>query len=92
MASQSSKPSGWAARVLIAFIWLYRATLRGVMGNQCRFYPSCSEYALQAITHHGALRGFSLGAQRICRCHPWSAGGLDPVPEVPAHACRQGND
>ena len=86
MASQSSKPSGWVSRILIALIWCYRYTLRGLLGNQCRFYPSCSEYALQAITHHGALKGSYLGAHRICRCHPWSAGGHDPVPQLSTDA------
>ena len=93
MASQSSKPSGWASRVLIALVWCYRFTLRGLVGNQCRFQPSCSEYAIQAITHHGAIKGFGLSAHRICRCHPWSEGGFDPIPSAKSLGrLQQGND
>jgi len=50
-------------------------------GDVCRYYPSCSAYALQAVEEHGALRGSWLAARRVCRCHPWAEGGVDPVPE-----------
>ena len=49
--------------------------------SRCRFWPSCSQYTLEAVETHGAWRGFTLGVRRIGRCHPWSDGGLDPVPE-----------
>lgn len=51
------------------------------MGNHCRFYPTCSCYTRTAIEKHGALQGTWLGVKRILRCHPWSEGGVDPVPE-----------
>lgn len=67
--------------VLIGAIHLYRATFAHVLGGQCRFHPSCSEYALGAIRSHGALKGTALAAWRVLRCSPLTAGGIDPVPE-----------
>ncbi len=65
---------------LIGVILLYRATLSGWVGGQCRFAPSCSQYALEAIRLHGALRGSALATWRILRCGPFTDGGFDPVP------------
>ena len=67
-------------RALKGLIWLYQATLSGLIGPRCRFYPSCSHYAMEAIETHGAARGSYLAARRICRCHPFHPGGHDPVP------------
>ena len=67
----------WPLRVLIR---TYQWCISPLLGPRCRYYPSCSEYALQAVTAHGLLRGAWLAARRIARCHPWHAGGLDPVP------------
>ena len=50
------------------------------LGNRCRFFPTCSDYMLDAIDAHGPLRGAYLGTKRLCRCHPWTEGGYDPVP------------
>lgn len=68
------------ARVLVALIALYRKLVSPVLPRYCRFEPTCSTYALQAIRIHGALRGSGLALRRIARCHPFSRGGFDPVP------------
>jgi len=73
--------AGAPARLtLIAAVRVYRATLVGVLGGQCRFHPSCSEYAEQAVRSVGAFRGGALAVWRILRCSPLSAGGVDPAP------------
>ncbi|HAG72623.1 MAG TPA: membrane protein insertion efficiency factor YidD [Gammaproteobacteria bacterium] len=66
--------------LLIRLISLYQVTLSLLIGQQCRFYPSCSQYTKEAIEIHGSLRGSYLGIRRICSCHPWHEGGIDPVP------------
>ncbi|MBA2413192.1 MAG: membrane protein insertion efficiency factor YidD [Burkholderiaceae bacterium] len=66
--------------LLLAIIRSYRYLLSPWLGNSCRFWPTCSEYATQAIQHHGALRGSCLMLARLARCHPYSAGGVDPMP------------
>ena len=58
----------------------YKLTLSPLIGRQCRFLPTCSEYAAQALISHGPWRGSFLAARRLCRCHPWGASGFDPVP------------
>jgi len=67
--------------VLLALIRGYQYLLSPWLGNQCRYWPTCSEYAHEAICRHGAARGGWLAARRVLRCHPWHAGGVDPVPE-----------
>lgn len=67
--------------ILIALIRGYQLLLSPLLGNHCRFYPSCSQYAREAIERHGALRGGWLAIRRVLRCHPWHPGGVDPVPE-----------
>lgn len=66
--------------LLIAFVKAWRLLVSPLYGNVCKFYPSCSEYGLEALQRHGALRGSWLIVRRIARCHPWSLGGVDPVP------------
>jgi putative membrane protein insertion efficiency factor len=68
-------------RVLLFLIRLYQLCLSPFFGTQCRFYPSCSAYAAEAITVHGTLRGSWLAVRRLLRCHPWHTGGVDPVPQ-----------
>jgi uncharacterized protein len=76
----------WAAAapvrwLLLGLIGVYRVSLSGLLGGQCRFYPSCSEYARDAIALHGAARGSAFAVARILRCGPFTAGGVDRVPE-----------
>ena len=70
--------------ILIIILKLYRRVISPIYGQVCRFFPSCSAYALEAVTVHGAVKGSWFAARRVLRCHPWSAGGVDPVPS-PAH-------
>ena len=67
-------------RVLLALIAAYRLALSPFLGANCRFYPTCSAYASEAIETHGAVRGTWLAAKRLLKCHPWHPGGVDPVP------------
>ncbi len=74
------KPS-WAARGLMGLVKAYRLLLSPWLGSACRFEPTCSVYSLGALGAHGALAGSYLTLARLVRCHPWCAGGHDPVPE-----------
>lgn len=66
--------------LLIVLLRGYRAVVSPLYGQVCRYHPSCSAYALEAVTVHGSVRGSWLAARRVGRCHPWAAGGYDPVP------------
>jgi putative membrane protein insertion efficiency factor len=68
-------------KALIGLVRAYRLLLSPWLGSACRFEPTCSAYALQALERHGAAAGTGLTAARLLRCHPWCAGGHDPVPE-----------
>jgi len=70
-----------ASQITIGMVRAYQLVLSPVLPMSCRYHPSCSHYACEAVARHGALRGGWLAALRILRCNPWHAGGLDPVPE-----------
>lgn len=67
------------SKVIVILVWVYRITLGPLMGGRCRFYPSCSQYMLDAVNKHGAACGAWRGVKRIGRCHPLSKGGIDPA-------------
>jgi uncharacterized protein len=67
-------------KLFIGLLRAYQYALSPMLGRRCRFFPSCSEYAIEALGRHGALRGSYLAARRVLRCHPWNPGGYDPVP------------
>ena len=69
------------SRILIFLLQAYRLTLSSVLGNRCRYYPSCSAYGIEAIEKHGPIKGTWLTTKRGCRCHPFAEGGIDHVPE-----------
>ncbi len=66
--------------LLLLLLKGYKLGVSPFLGQHCRFHPSCSDYARDAIISHGALRGSLLAGRRLCKCHPWHAGGFDPVP------------
>jgi putative membrane protein insertion efficiency factor len=69
-----------ASAVLIVLVRVYQVALSPLLGGSCRYYPTCSAYAIEALERHGALRGSWMAARRIGRCHPFRPGGYDPVP------------
>jgi hypothetical protein len=81
------------ARLFIALIRVYQRTLSPLLGNVCRFHPSCSRYAAACLENHGAWRGSLLSIRRVCKCHPFHPGGLDlpppPPPGTPGAGQRQ---
>jgi putative membrane protein insertion efficiency factor len=79
-ATVSHLPPTLPARLLRGAVRTYQYTLRPLIGANCRFHPHCSDYALEALALHGALRGSAMAARRILRCNPWHPGGWDPVP------------
>ena len=75
------KPEGLTSWVLRAAVRAYQLLISPVLPPSCRFLPSCSEYAAEAIERHGAVRGLGLALRRLASCHPWGGSGYDPVPE-----------
>lgn len=71
--------------ICVVVLRIYRAVISPLYGDVCRYYPSCSSYALQTIQGHGVIRGVALGSLRLARCHPWASGGVDDVPENARH-------
>lgn len=68
-------------KFLIGLLRLYAYLISPLLGRHCRFHPSCSQYAIEAVTRHGAAHGTLMALARLARCHPWHPGGFDPVPE-----------
>lgn len=68
-------------KLMLLFIKAYRYLISPFLGSNCRFYPSCSAYAETAIKRFGVIKGGWMSTRRICRCHPWHPGGVDPVPD-----------
>ena len=74
------------AQLLAGTFRTYKRVVSPLLPAACRFHPTCSEYAAQAVEIHGAIKGSALAAHRLLRCNPWNAGGFDPVPTAPAAA------
>ncbi len=77
-------------QLLMLAVRAYQVTLSPLLPAACRYQPSCSNYAIEALEKHGALRGGWLAVKRIARCHPFRAGGYDPVPDPPSDPSRDG--
>lgn len=77
-------------RVLLGLLWLYQRFISPLTPPSCRYYPSCSQYAVIAVRRHGALRGSWLAVRRLGRCHPWTAGGVDDVPPARETSAQHG--
>ncbi|WP_022881904.1 membrane protein insertion efficiency factor YidD [Gryllotalpicola ginsengisoli] len=75
--------------IVVALLRGYRALISPLYGDVCRYYPSCSAYALGAVQEHGVFVGGALAARRVARCHPWAAGGVDDVPPSRTHRYRR---
>ncbi|WP_084644782.1 membrane protein insertion efficiency factor YidD [Oceanobacter kriegii] len=80
------------AKALLWLVGVYRYAISPLLPSRCRFYPTCSAYAVEAIQKHGALKGSQLTARRLCKCHPWGTHGVDLVPEPnssPSNCCQR---
>jgi len=77
--------------IVKALIRIYQILVSPVLGNSCRFHPSCSRYAIEAIEVHGLIRGSWLAVRRLGKCHPWHPGGVDPVPTDRRNQVPEGN-
>lgn len=77
---QPSAISRFIARLLILPVRFYQLSISPMLPSACRFTPTCSQYAIEALRKHGPAKGLWLAAKRICRCHPWGGSGYDPVP------------
>ena len=81
MAPQAESAStGGGRTIALAIIRFYQRFISPLLGSNCRFHPTCSQYTYEAIQKYGLLKGGTMGAKRIGRCHPWHKGGFDPVP------------
>lgn len=76
--------------IMVGVIKVYQWTISPLLGPRCKYYPSCSNYGLEAVRRHGAIKGFALATWRVLRCNPWSHGGVDDVPLVGQPLFRRG--
>ncbi|MBJ7539151.1 membrane protein insertion efficiency factor YidD [Marinomonas transparens] len=79
-------------RFFILLVRGYQLIISPLLGNNCRFYPSCSQYMIQAIERFGVIKGVYLGLKRLSKCHPWHEGGMDPVPPCQCNEHRSENE
>jgi len=79
--NRHSEKKALPVRILILPIRLYQRTISPWLGEHCRFYPTCSNYCIEALERHGMVYGLWLALKRICKCHPFHPGGIDPVPK-----------
>jgi putative membrane protein insertion efficiency factor len=79
----------WITWLMLGLIRLYQLCISPLIGNNCRFYPSCSQYAITAVEVHGILKGSWLALRRISKCHPWNSGGFDYVPGTETKTSEQ---
>lgn len=89
METRAVSPGSLVRAALLGLIRLYQLTLSPWLGNPCRYEPTCSHYAAEAIERHGAVRGVWLAAKRLGRCHPWGRSGYDPVPAADGPPARR---
>ena len=89
MAAAALSPAGGVRALLLGLIRLYQLTLSPWLGLRCRYEPTCSKYAAEAIVRFGVRRGVWLAAKRLGRCHPWGRSGYDPVPAADGPAARR---
>lgn len=82
-------PSRWFGGALLGIVWIYRRLVSPLLGARCRFEPTCSAYAQEAIRRYGGFRGGWLALKRVGRCHPWGGAGYDPVPDLTGGAPRE---
>lgn len=83
---QDEQPRGLVAKILVGMVRAYQMVVSPWFAPRCRYFPSCSQYAVVAVTRHGVVRGTGMAAWRLLRCNPWSLGGVDHVPEHPGSA------
>ncbi|SBS30993.1 Putative membrane protein insertion efficiency factor [Marinomonas spartinae] len=79
-------------RFFLILVKCYQYAISPLLGNNCRFYPSCSHYMIEAIERFGVIKGIYLGLKRLAKCHPWHEGGVDPVPPCPCHEKKRSSD
>ena len=86
MGPAGSKMLDLPKKILVLLLRGYKMLISPWLGQNCRFYPGCANYAMEAVERHGVISGGGLAVKRLCKCHPWHEGGFDPVPESNVHS------